>query len=48
MPISPMPTSGPCHRTVRPGPRDASDKDPGSQINIVLHWFDELKQEQRK
>jgi serine/threonine protein kinase/Tol biopolymer transport system component len=28
--------------------RDASDKDPGTQINIVLHWFDELKQEQRK
>jgi serine/threonine protein kinase/Tol biopolymer transport system component len=28
--------------------RDASDKAPGTQINVVLHWFDELKQEQRK
>jgi hypothetical protein len=28
--------------------RDASDKAPGTQINIVLHWFDELKQEQHK
>jgi len=28
--------------------RDASDKAPATQINVVLHWFDELKQEQRK
>jgi Tol biopolymer transport system component len=28
--------------------RDASDKAPGTQINVVLNWFDELKQEQKK
>ena len=28
--------------------RAASDKVPGTQINVVLNWFDELKQEQQK
>lgn len=28
--------------------RDASDKAPATQINVVLHWFDELTQEQPK
>jgi serine/threonine-protein kinase len=28
--------------------RDASDKAPATQINVVLHWFEELKQDQRK
>jgi hypothetical protein len=27
---------------------DADEKGGGNQINVVLHWFDELKQEQQK
>jgi len=28
--------------------RDATDNAAGTQINVVLHWFEELKQEQQK
>jgi eukaryotic-like serine/threonine-protein kinase len=28
--------------------RDANDKAPATKINVVLHWFEELKQEQQK
>jgi hypothetical protein len=28
--------------------RDADSNGSGSQINVVLHWFDELKREQGK
>jgi eukaryotic-like serine/threonine-protein kinase len=28
--------------------RDADEKGTGTQINVVLHWFDEMKQQQRK
>jgi eukaryotic-like serine/threonine-protein kinase len=28
--------------------REAEDKATGTHINVVLHWFDELKQEQKK
>ena len=28
--------------------RDATDKTAATQINVVLHWFDELKQDQSK
>ncbi len=28
--------------------RDATDKASGTQINVVLHWFEELEQEQQK
>ena len=27
---------------------EADEKGSGNQINVVLHWFDELKQEQPK
>jgi len=30
------------------GAVDADDKGAGSQINVVLHWLEELKQEQQK
>jgi hypothetical protein len=28
--------------------READNKDTGTQVNVVLHWFEEMKQEQRK